>query len=302
MTVIIVVLVNTNQTGEPGDTESRSEPGREPAKEAPVETSPPLDPDILTALGIPNEDAPVYGEKIHQDLAHRWLPILKKGLNKEIKDNLIKDFLIPENCKLLRAPSLNPEIAAAVTDVSKGRDKKLEASQQQLGIGLTAVNKALSLLVSTDDKIQPIKILSDACRILCDLHSCETQARIKLLSPGLDKSFLSLIEDSVRDETLFGSSLPEKIKASKTIEKQGTLIKKADTKPSTSRYSSRPAASGTRYQGNWKGPSRSSNPRGGARGGPRKSVMTTGTRRGQPPQSYNNPRPWASKYPAQSQR
>lgn len=243
---------------------------------------PPLNAELLSALGDAPPETPTYGQKIHPDLAQRWLPILRKGLEKEVKENLVKEFTIPDNCKLLRAPSLNPEVSAAITETARQRDKKLEISQQQLGLGISAMNRAMTILLTGDDKIQAIKTLSEATRLLSDLHYSETQTRIKLITPGLDKNFLSVVKDSERDETLFGSDLPEKIKASKAIEKQGSRIKKVDQKPSATPSSSRSNPRDTR-QGNWRGSSRSTN-RGG-RGGLKRG--TTGNRRGQGHQGYS---------------
>ncbi|KAG6461395.1 hypothetical protein O3G_MSEX012599 [Manduca sexta] len=212
---------------------------------------PELDPQLLEALGDATDDTPIYGPDIHTSLAQRWLPILKKGIQAEAKTKLLKEYTIPDNCKLLKAPTLNAEISAAVTDLVRNRDKKLQAKQDQLGLGIAAINKAMSLLLTCDDKVQVTKMLSDGCRLLTDLHFNETQVRTKLVTPGLDKAFLSLIQDQDRDETLFGNKLPEKIRASKAIEKQGLQIKKV-TNPKSS------SSTVTRFQnqGNWSVPPR----------------------------------------------
>lgn len=241
-----------------------------------------LDVEFLSALGDSAPDTPIYGEKIHETLAQRWLPILRRGIPKEAKETLLKEQTIPENCKLLRAPVLNPEISAALIESTRNRDKKIEAQQQQLGLGITAISRAMNILVTGGEdkqtKVQAVKIMSDACRILSDLHYVETKSRINLITPALDKSFTNLIQDMERDESLFGSKLADKIKASKTIEKQGLQIKKATGTqkapvPSTSQTAS---TSRTRYQGNWTTPSRyqpSSN-RGGRGGAQRTSLAT----------------------------
>ncbi|CAH0732021.1 unnamed protein product, partial [Brenthis ino] len=80
--------------------------------------------------------------------------------------------------------------------------------------------KALTLFLTGGDQIQSIKILSDASRILCDLHYQNTETRIKLLTPSLVKSLLNVIENN-HDETVFGANLSGKTKAAKIIEKQG---------------------------------------------------------------------------------
>ncbi|CAG5045139.1 unnamed protein product [Parnassius apollo] len=71
--------------------------------------------------------------------------------------------------------------------------------------------------------------------------------------PELDPELLeALIQDSVRDETLFGNKLSEKIKAARAIERQGLQIKKINTKP----YGSQSTSNRSSSSGNWPGPPR----------------------------------------------
>lgn len=134
---------------------------------------------------------PEFGPDLHDTLANMWPSLLKKGLTKENKEKLLKQHLIPNNCKLLQAPKLNAEISAAVSDVVRGRDKKYVAVQQQLGQGIAAVNRGMEVLLKSDDKIQALAYLSDAGRILSDLHNFFTKDRVKLITPSLDKNFFS---------------------------------------------------------------------------------------------------------------
>ncbi|XP_046961258.1 uncharacterized protein LOC124530930 [Vanessa cardui] len=113
-----------------------------------------LTPEYLQALGDAINEVPQYGEDIHHDLALRWLPILRRGLPKDVREKLVTSYSIPSNY----------------------------------------------------------------------LHYQDSDTRIKLLSPSLDKSILNIIDNNERDETLFGNNLSEKIKAAKTIEKQGKLV------------------------------------------------------------------------------
>lgn len=230
-------------------------------------SEPELDPDLIEALGESTCDTPEYGAKIHDNLATLWLPLLRKGVSKENKDKILKEYLIPDNCRLLQSPKLNPEISAAVPDLARNRDKGLMSQQQQLGSGITAVNKALDLLLKGDNKKEAIQHLSNACRILSDLHALFTHNRIKLITSNLDRNFLHVIKDSERDETLFGSRLPDKIKAAKAIERQGQQIRKPNN-PKVS-YVSHSASNRASTSGNWNAPPRYQTYRGG-RGGSRK--------------------------------
>lgn len=147
----------------------------------------------------------------------------------------------------------------------RGRDKKFVGFQQQLGTGVSAVNRAMDILLSSDNKIQALKRLSDGCRLLTDLHHSLTKDRIKLITPSLEKNFLHMIQDSERDDTLFGNSLSEKIKASKAIERQGSQIRKTVTNQKVNTPQSTVIRAAP-YQGNWSGPPRYPTNRGG-RGG-----------------------------------
>ncbi|XP_048000963.1 uncharacterized protein LOC125237813 [Leguminivora glycinivorella] len=223
---------------------------------------PELAPDMLLALGESTEDTPEYGENIHDNLTKLWSPLLKKGMTTEARDKILKDYLVPDNCRLLQAPKLNVEISAAVPDMVRNRDKNLAATQQQLGNGIAAINRAMDILIKCVDPngIRAMKHLSNGCRILCDILASLTQNRIKLITPSLDKSFLQVIQDTERDETLFGNKLAEKIKAAKTIEKQGLQIKKTSPKqPATAQPSTNRAS----YSGNWTAPPRYASNRGG---------------------------------------
>ncbi|CAK1595735.1 unnamed protein product [Parnassius mnemosyne] len=197
-----------------------------PQEETNSSAEPELDPDLLSAIGESTSDSPDYGDDIHGNLSQLWLPLLKKGIPIPSKDILMKDYPIPENCRLLQAPILYAEMSAAVPEMVRNRDKTLTASQQQLGTGNTAINRGMDLLLKSDNKVLAMKHLSNGCRLLCDSHYLTTQARVKLITPSLDKAFLNIVKESERDKSLFSSSLSEKIKAAKVIEKQGLSIEK----------------------------------------------------------------------------
>ncbi|KAL4719870.1 hypothetical protein ACJJTC_005432 [Scirpophaga incertulas] len=231
---------------------------------------PALDSETLQALGDPIVEKKTYGPPINSDLASRCITILKSGLDKENREHLINNYLTPKNCQILQAPKLNPEIIATISDNINNRDRKIEAEQQQLGQGITALNQALSLLVTnTSDRLTIIKTLSDASKILADLHYRKTMSRKKLITPVLDKKFLEIIKDVERDEFLYGGNLSDKIKAMKNAQKSGQTIKKVDHLKTIN----------VRRPGNYSTPSSSSS--GNFRGPPRYQSSKTYSRSGQ---------------------
>lgn len=157
---------------------------------------------------------------INGHLAQMWTPILQKGLHEEAKDSLISQYRTPENCKDLRAPKLNPEVANVLDDDSKHLDRIMQAKQDQLGLGITAIGNAMTLMMdninlfnegsgsSTMNKIW--KHISNSGRILTDLHHMETNTRRYLFENELKNSasFENLdLQNLVRDQNIYGNSL-----------------------------------------------------------------------------------------------
>lgn len=60
-------------------------------------------------------------------------------------------------------PKFDAEISAAIPDMVGNRDKNLSDPQQQLGAGITAVNKIMDILLcKTDDTKQALNITAMA--------------------------------------------------------------------------------------------------------------------------------------------
>lgn len=231
-----------------------------------------LDPRLLSALGEAAPEQVQYGQPIHDHIAKRWTPILINGIGVDLKENIYNNNKIPSNCTYLQAPKLNAEIAAAVNESTKGRDRRIELNQQQLGTSLAIMGHAMTMLLGDEDKIHIIQKLSECGRLLCDLHHEETEGRKKLITPNLDKHF-ALVHGKVnRDEFLFGEDLGEKIKTAKVIEKSGLQLKKPTPQPNQQRRI--PLANNTTHL-NMTGPPRHAAARATSRGGPRQQRGTT---------------------------
>ncbi|KAJ2940810.1 hypothetical protein O0L34_g10059 [Tuta absoluta] len=189
--------------------------------------SPDVPQEILDILGEAKKVDQALGEKVPSEISKRWGEILVDGLAKEQKEALAEKMLIPENFLLARAPKLNPEVVAVLSESVKNRDKRLEKAQGQLGTGLAGlVNLTKDLIKEDMDKLEIIKRISEVSQILLDLHYEETVNRRKLIVPLLDKKFWNTIHGVKRDEFLFGDKLGENIKNTKDIEKSSQHIKK----------------------------------------------------------------------------
>ncbi|XP_023938426.2 uncharacterized protein LOC112046146 isoform X4 [Bicyclus anynana] len=159
-----------------------------------------------------------------QDALNLHAQILKKGLKKDTKEALFKQYIIPEKFSLLHAPKLNPELSEAVTERIRAIDARVVVAQEQLGQGIAALYEGLELLINDSKENLAIKALSDSCQILCDLHHMQTQSRRNLIETNVDKELLNILQDLERDAFLFGNHLSETIKECKEKEETQKLV------------------------------------------------------------------------------
>lgn len=179
-------------------------------------------------LGDAPKPESALGNSIHKDLASRWQDILQKGLQKETKEKLQQEYLVPSNCDLLIAPALNPEAKAALSETLLKRDISIMQKQRQLGLAMSALAQAVDLLIKQESSPQKIlKPLSDACRIICDSHYLETKTRRNFVISSINTKLKDTLINTVRDGFLFGDNVTEKLKVAKSIQKSGDTLKNA---------------------------------------------------------------------------
>ncbi|XP_060800410.1 uncharacterized protein LOC132901800 [Amyelois transitella] len=199
-------------------------------------TEPELDPEILQLLGSDPTKQTNFGENLHKDIMPRWKHILINGLDKDTKADILKSHLPPENCPHLKAPKLNAEIKAALNEINCKKECFNENKQNQLASCLAALGKALNIaLVGNYTEI--IKPLSDAGRLLCDLHFRESQSRRYSIINTLNKDIRETVKNTKIDEYLFGSDLGEQLKTAKAISKSSSELRipKPQLKPTPQR-------------------------------------------------------------------
>ncbi|XP_053613721.1 uncharacterized protein LOC128678707 [Plodia interpunctella] len=184
-----------------------------------------LQDDILSLLGDAPKAEVSFGKPLHKDVASRWQEILAKGLSTEVKAKLMEEYYIPSNCDLLTAPLLNPEAKAALTTAITKRDSSIREKQKQLGIAISALGQAVEDVISNESTKKILKPISDACRLLCDIHFAETKTRRNLISYCTNTKLKETVLESTRDKFLFGENLAEKLKSAKSIQQSGESLK-----------------------------------------------------------------------------
>ncbi|XP_049878842.1 uncharacterized protein LOC126375798 [Pectinophora gossypiella] len=214
-----------------------------------------LDSELLEILGEDPIDKSEYGEEIHKELASRLEHIATKGLNKDIRKELLEKYLVPRNCTYIAAPQLNPEIKAALPDLTLKRDKGIEARQKQLSSAITCIGRVItSQMLSKDKNNELLKQLMDAIRIMCDVQHADSAKRRYFAFSSLKKDINDQLIHSKIDKFLFGENLAETLRAAKAVTKSGAELKVVtNNSTKTSNKPTQPQPSTSRNL-NWKAP------------------------------------------------
>ncbi|XP_070165891.1 uncharacterized protein [Polyergus mexicanus] len=144
-------------------------------------------------------------------------------MKKEILDKYFRKGIC-----CLEASELNPEIKASLNETASKRDDHFCDSQNLAGSALSALSLAITKLFSEDEAIDNLKLIeyiSDAGKLIAELHHKELVARRAFILPGLQKKTKTLLENTDIGPLLFGEKLREKLKEARSLEKMGKDLK-----------------------------------------------------------------------------
>nr|XP_026486006.1 uncharacterized protein LOC113393374 [Vanessa tameamea] len=201
--------------------------------------------EILDILGADPSVTIEYGPDINKDVASRFTHIATSGLTRETRKDLLKKYLVPENCKNIAAPQLYAEMKGALTDQVVKRDRAIESRQKQMAAAISSLGKIISDQLSAKDINNAlIKDLMDVGRIFCDIQHTESEARRNFALYSVKKELKDQLSLTKIDKYLFGNDLAETIKTAKAVSKSISDLKpNAPKKP-------KPTASSTKNL-NW---------------------------------------------------
>ncbi|KAB0803177.1 hypothetical protein PPYR_00147 [Photinus pyralis] len=192
-----------------------------------------LNQDVLSILGNDSQSDSVKGPPIQQEVTERWINIFKRGLSEDKCVELIQKYPSPENAGFWDAPKLNLVVKHAVTDSVEKRDFRLAKLQTQISSGLAAIGLALTQLINKEgDEFKPlIEQLSDAGRLLADVHHRESVSRKELISLNLNRDWKDTVAETAIDSWLFGENLEENLKSAKNLKISSNQLKSVKTFP-----------------------------------------------------------------------
>ncbi|VEN49584.1 unnamed protein product [Callosobruchus maculatus] len=162
-----------------------------------------LDKDILSILGEEGLTKDLSADPIHADIASRWENILIGGLEEDTKKVLVDRYLPPSNCMAVTPPIMNPEVKIACSESVMRRDERISQVQHQIAAGLSAIGLALTRMLNkqeVEDNKDDIRLLSDAGRLLANVHHSESRSRRELIALNLNKELKETLEGLGEEE------------------------------------------------------------------------------------------------------
>ncbi|CAG9769949.1 unnamed protein product [Ceutorhynchus assimilis] len=128
----------------------------------------------------------------------------------------------PENRPFVVSPKLNAEIRAALNEAGRKRDERLVACQKEVGIALTAVARAQSILLNRPYKDEETLSLIE--------HLGDTSLLFSLNSNNFKPELREALAEVPLDTYLIGEDLGERIKTAKSFGKSVADLKAGSSK------------------------------------------------------------------------
>ena len=163
------------------------------------------------------------GPKLNEDLAKGMDDMMSKGVTDEIKEELMKKYKTPSNCKRLEVVQCNSEIFKKASKNTRITESKLQEIQECLNKGICAltcsVNEGLNLSLEKDkleDTMEKFREITtqntDTLALLSNSSHMIDAFRKQNFRKEFRNEYSSICkEEEVRDQ-LFGKDLTEKVK------------------------------------------------------------------------------------------
>ena len=160
------------------------------------------------------EDADKFGQEVEASIAKIVEAVIGK---KADVTSLVKkeDNKIPNNCKGLNPPAINPEIWQNLDRRARGQDLMFQAVQRLLGLGIVPILRIANLLKTKSVDQKAFRELTNrAIAILCNAFFELSVRRRMLLRPHIDRRFNQLINrnEPIGLENLFGDDVSKRLR------------------------------------------------------------------------------------------
>jgi roadblock/LC7 domain-containing protein len=196
----------------------------------------------LQAILLQSNEIEEYGPSIVASVAASFTNMMEKA-NKETFQKLKEQYKLPENCKAVGVPKVNPEIWGSLPAFVKAADARLQNQQQHLSKSIVAqvnivqevITHSKSIPKEISEKI--VKSSMDSVALLSSMMKDINMKRKFGIKPSLQSEYSGICSSRVpTTEYLFGDNLADNLK---NIKSSSKIVKSSTATPTYSRGGSR---------------------------------------------------------------
>uniref|UniRef100_A0ABD2WK58 Uncharacterized protein n=1 Tax=Trichogramma kaykai TaxID=54128 RepID=A0ABD2WK58_9HYME len=160
-----------------------------------------------------------------------------EGLKKDVQEALLEKY---ECSKDLKAPELNPQVAAKISSNAKKRDEHVTSIQFMTALSMTIVGALMTKVHESRkeglDVIEILEPMSDVGKMLALIMHKQSSNRKAFIEPGMTKEGLEIIKQTKIEDFQFGNELTAKIKEIRAFAtKVEGIVKVAQVTPPSNR-------------------------------------------------------------------
>lgn len=181
------------------------------------------------------EPASEFGDPLRPCVANSFASLTSHDADKDKLDSWKKKYKAPENCKLLCAPKVNPEIWNQLPNKAKQRDFQLQHLQSNISMATVAIGKAVEEIMSEDPgQDSVLSYLMEGANILgCASRDMSIRRRHEI-KQSINADFSGICGNSTPiTEYLFGDNVTESLKTAKATANVMRALKPGDAKKFT---------------------------------------------------------------------
>ena len=187
-----------------------------------------LNENILNVIGQPLKKERQVAPPMHPTFVERWAEVLRLGMPKDERVELVKKFPPPENCEFLQPPKLNKEISLSLNEIYKNRDQRIVAKQEKMHACIGGLAQILTSLVQreVEEDLPMIETLCGVARLVIDAMHDETAIRRSLILANTNVAVKDTLSATEADDLLFGKNLSENLKQAKVTGQDVRILAK----------------------------------------------------------------------------
>ncbi|CAG4930815.1 unnamed protein product [Parnassius apollo] len=151
---------------------------------------------------------------VNSELTNMWNTFLTQWLEEKSNEDILKTFSIIKDCLTL-PPNLKPEIKFTLLPQALKRDDHICHKQNIIGSVICGLTEILTNMLEMNTESDTTEYIGNCIKLLCHTHYKESQTRIAVILPGVNKNNKETLEKTRITSYLFENDITNILKETK---------------------------------------------------------------------------------------